>query len=323
MEAVAFFFVLSGFIITLIHRKDFEVPTRLFTYMRKRATRIYPSYIIIFTVVYLSAIALSSTRNTVPHDAVTLIKSVLLLPQDPNVVGGGGAPVIVVAWTLQYEMIFYSAIIFAIINRYLFAALILIFMANYVFCATQSLNSFPQSFFANDLIFLFLIGMLAAYMAKSSLDMNRPLFISIVASLAFLCLAVFEVVFFYSPQHLIYDKHHLTYGIISGVLIVGLVRTEDSQHKSGLVKTRFITLMGDASYALYLIHLPLISILCKLAIKVGLHGTYGASIAFAVIFMICIFAALAFYSYIERPILSKLSGTSYRSVFNNNASQKI
>src|ERR1035437_4379625 len=79
---VAFFFVLSGFIITFIHQKDFGVPSRIFTYARKRVVRIYPSYIIIFTVVYLVAIAFSSTRNSVPHDAITLVKSILLLPQD-------------------------------------------------------------------------------------------------------------------------------------------------------------------------------------------------------------------------------------------------
>src|SRR5665213_1586618 len=70
---VQFFFVLSGFIITLVHRKDFGVPQRLPHYVRKRLVRIYPTYIIIFVAVYLLAIAFSSTRQTVPHDAGTLI----------------------------------------------------------------------------------------------------------------------------------------------------------------------------------------------------------------------------------------------------------
>jgi exopolysaccharide production protein ExoZ len=280
--------------------------------LQKRIVRIYPSYIIIFSSVYLLAMAFASTRNTVPHDAVTLIKSILLLPQDTNVVGGTGAPVIVVAWTLQYEMIFYAAIGFAILNRYLFLTLILIFLVNFGICAFQSKISFPQSFFANDLIILFLFGMMAAYVAKSKMTITQPIFISIIAALAFISVAVMEVLY---GKHTPFLDHNLAYGIISGILIVGLVRTEDHRPKalkSDSSGAGFIPLLGDASYALYLIHLPLISLLSKLAIKVGLHGIYGALIAFFIILNVCIFAALAFHCYIERPILLRLSTPSRR-----------
>jgi peptidoglycan/LPS O-acetylase OafA/YrhL len=40
---VSFFFVLSGFIVTWVHLRDFNQPGRLGNYLFTRAARIYPS----------------------------------------------------------------------------------------------------------------------------------------------------------------------------------------------------------------------------------------------------------------------------------------
>ena len=51
--------------------------------------------------------AIPSLADKVPHDFGRVIQSLLLLPQNKEVVGGTGSPVLVVAWSLQYEIIFY------------------------------------------------------------------------------------------------------------------------------------------------------------------------------------------------------------------------
>src|ERR1700754_3026118 len=79
---VAFFFVLSGFLISHIHHDDFSHPARLPGYLRKRMTRIYPSYLIVFVVVCVLAWLTPSLRETIPSDFETLFKSVLLVPQE-------------------------------------------------------------------------------------------------------------------------------------------------------------------------------------------------------------------------------------------------
>ncbi|MDM0002978.1 acyltransferase family protein [Variovorax sp. J22P240] len=43
---VAFFFVLSGFIIVLIHGREIGHPAQLWPYLRKRLARIYPTYLL-------------------------------------------------------------------------------------------------------------------------------------------------------------------------------------------------------------------------------------------------------------------------------------
>src|SRR5436190_1288571 len=48
---VEFFFVLSGFIIFYIHGKDLGVPSRFFSFIRKRFIRIYPIYWLVLAAI--------------------------------------------------------------------------------------------------------------------------------------------------------------------------------------------------------------------------------------------------------------------------------
>ncbi len=143
---VEFFFVLSGFIIFTAHRKDLFKAHKFFDYLRKRIIRIYPTYWIVFLTTFLLAIASPGLRNAVPHDLFIIAKSLLLIPQDPAVIGGTGAPVIIVAWTLQYEICFYLFFALMILSRWVSMiagiSLLLIYLASF----QGFMNFFPYSF---------------------------------------------------------------------------------------------------------------------------------------------------------------------------------
>lgn len=299
---VAFFFVLSGFIITLIHRKDFGVPARLPTYLRKRAVRIYPTYLIVFAGVYLMALAAPSLRDAMPTDLAVLAKSLLLLPQDPAVVGGTGAPVVVVAWSLQYEIVFYAAMGLAIVHRLLCAGAVLLFAANLAWCWHAANPGFPASFFANDLMLLFVLGVLAAWVVQGGWRMPRPLAVAAAAVVLFFGMGALADVWGEAIPKPLLD---LGYGLTGAVLIVALVQAE--QREPGRFRNGFVSLLGDASYALYLIHFPLIAVLCKLAMAIGLHGVTGIAVSFVGIFAACIAVTVVFHRWIERPVLKALS----------------
>ena len=145
---VAFFFVLSGFIIHQVHRKEFNQPNRLIPYIKKRIVRVYPTYFIIFIGVFIIAKLTPSIRNTIPTDPILLIKSLLLLPQDSKVVGGTGAPVLVVAWSLQYEILFYATFATALINRWIFYVIAFIFCLNFALepMLSQKLSFKPPNY---------------------------------------------------------------------------------------------------------------------------------------------------------------------------------
>jgi peptidoglycan/LPS O-acetylase OafA/YrhL len=300
---VAFFFVLSGFIITFIHRGDFGKPRRLVPYLRKRALRIYPTYLIVFATVYLLALAVPSLRESMPTDLDVLVKSLLLLPQDPAVVGGTGAPVIAVAWSLQYELAFYTAVGLAVIHPLLFAGAALLFASNFVWEAFAQTGLFPRTFFANSLMLLFGMGMATARLVQSDWRLRRPLWVAATAGVLFFSVGAAEAVFGKEPNH---AGLNLGYGLCAAAVIVALVQAE--RERPGRFDNRSITVVGDASYAMYLIHFPMIAVLCKAAVALGLHGPTGAGVAFIGIFFCCIGASVLFYLYLERPMLRALAG---------------
>jgi exopolysaccharide production protein ExoZ len=298
---VEFFFVLSGFIITWAHFNDFGRPASLPRYLRKRAVRIYPIYWIVFAAVYLLAQVSPALRSTVPHDYPTLLKSLALVPQDSSVVGGNGAPVLIVAWSLQYEMCFYVLFAIFIVSRPLgiLAATSLLF--NFATCHLGAC-SFPRSFFSDNLMLLFGLGALIAYFGKRSIQIRRPVLVATIAAIAFFSFGIFEAVV---GTGTVPVDRRLIYGLLSGVAIFSLVQSEVSGELR--IGNRWMPLLGDSSYALYLLHYPLISALCKAMIFIGLAGRVGAAIAYSTILCACIFASLALHLWVEKPILHALS----------------
>lgn len=299
---VAFFFVLSGFIIHYIHRQDFNQPQKLLHYLRKRAIRIYPTYLIIFISVFALAKAIPSLRDTMPSDIAVLVKSVLLLPQDSKSVGGTGAPVLAVAWSLQYEILFYAAFATALINRWIFYLVATIYMINFLIEPAFAPYDFPRSFFANHLILLFGMGIAASVAVKSRFRFPYAGWLAIISSLAFVTVALFVTQHRETYQKPLFD---LAYGFISAFLIFALARYESEAKREISVK-RF-GVLGDSSYALYLIHFPLVSVLSKVTVVVLPMNIFGVCVAFLSLVSGSAIAAVMFNLLIERPILRHLT----------------
>ncbi len=300
-SGVEFFFVLSGFIITWAHFDDFGRPRQLLRYLRKRCVRIYPTYWIVFGIAYLALQLSATSRSTVPHDFYTLLRSLALLPQDPLIVGGSGAPVLIVAWSLQYEICFYLLFAAFIMNRALGMFLCIPLAINVAACHVDSCV-FPRSFFSNNLVLLFAFGVLIAHCSRIQMLLKRPILVAAAGVTAYLLFAILEGVV---GQDAISVDRRLIYGLLSGVIIFSLVKSEEHGHLR--IQSRWPSLLGDSSYSLYLIHYPLISGLCKLLIVLGLAGGVGAAIAFPIIIAACIASALAFHIHVEKRILNFLS----------------
>jgi len=297
---VEFFFVLSGFIILSAHRSDIFQPRKLGGYIKKRLIRIYPTYWIIFLPVFLLAITSTSLQHTVPHDIFVIVKSLLLVPQDKTVVGGTGAPVLAVAWTLQYEMFFYLFFAFMILNRWLSIIFAVAILYNYI--AAQS-HTFPFSFLSQDYILLFAMGMLVSLACTSKrIIVSRPLLYVYTGAVMFICVALDTVADIDSLE----AWSTILYGLSSCLMIFGLVKEEDAGRV--VLGGNWMQLLGDSSYALYLIHLPLMSLLCKLSLLTPLDkfGISGAIFFYFVTLSSCLLSSVAFHLRIEKPITAFL-----------------
>jgi peptidoglycan/LPS O-acetylase OafA/YrhL len=143
------------------------------------------------------------------------------------------------------------------------------------------------------------------YFSRRSIRIKRPAIVALCAATAFLLYGVFEAVV--GTETLPVDRR-LVYGLLSGVLIFTLVHAEAGGQLR--INNRWMSLLGDSSYSLYLIHYPLVSALCKLMIFIGLAGSPGAIVAYPVILCACILTSVGFYLLIEKPILRALSSSA-------------
>lgn len=299
---VEFFFVLSGFIIFAAHRGDIGRPDRISGYTRKRLLRIFPTYWLVFLPVFFIALLTPSLRNGVPHDLSTLLQSLLLVPQDKAVVGGTGSPVLVVAWTLQYEMFFYLFFGLMVLSRRL--ALLAGLAVVGVYVARVALGTdqlpFPASFIAQDYTLLFGMGMFVSWLVVARKDFaHQKPGQFIVLGLAVFLLAAMDVVF---KTEVFEAVRTLVFGLAASLIIFGLVVAEDGGKT--YLGHKWLQLLGDSSYALYLIHFPLISVLCKVAIALHLQtfGLVGAIVSFVAIFVACLAISVLFHLWVERPL---------------------
>jgi exopolysaccharide production protein ExoZ len=299
---VPFFFVLSGFVIALAHTRDVGQPRRVWPYLRKRIVRIYPTYLIIFTFAYAGALASPALSAKVPHDALRLIECLALWPRDSHNPQDLTSPVLWVAWSLQYEVYFYALAALAIVSRmaaWVVASVLAIGMAVQ---QVAPLGAFPWDFVFSPLIALFFLGVGAATLLRRTRWPLRPVVLLVPSAVALALMAVYEA---WSGQAAMAPFRYAAFGLCATGLLLGLARLEE--RGVALARGPIARSLGDASYALYLLHFPIISALCKLTAKWGLTGPLAAAATFAVIFTVCVMASVLFHRAIERPLLQWLN----------------
>lgn len=295
-HSVVFFFVLSGFILVHAHYDDIGRPQRLRGYAWKRLVRIYPLYLIVLLSVYIIALNVPALANTVPHDPWAMLKTALLLPQDAAVVGGTGAPVLVVAWSMQYEIVFYAVMACFICSRTAGVLVVMLLLINYVACHLGEACRFPRSFAASHFILPFFFGAAIALLVRSKVILNEPLRVALVAISVLALLRGIDMTF---SLETLTREGVFVYGIPSAVLIFALVRAEEA----GLVHVpRTMQVLGASSYALYLIHFPIVSLMAKLGMALRMNGILSIGFAFVATFLVCVVGAVLLHLYVEKPL---------------------
>lgn len=294
---VAFFFVLSGFIIHHIHGGDHGHPERLRDYVLKRVIRIYPSYVIIFVGVCLLALPFQEWRATLPHDPWVIAKSLLLVPQDRSVVGGTGAPVIVVAWSLQFEVMFYALVGLAIFNVLLARCAMAVMAACMVWHLGWGDDRFPLQFLGSHHLLQFAMGMWAAHAVRVGAPWRHPGWKALVAGAGFAATAVVST---WHMDRYMREWADMAYGSASALGIVAVIWYERATPAERL--RTLPPVLGDASYVLYLVHFPLVALLSKMAVAVLPVQVWSAGMAMAMIVAACVLVSVVFHQRVERPL---------------------
>lgn len=285
---VEFFFVLSGFIILTAHKQDLFKANQLPRYLTNRFLRIYPTYWIILLSIFCLASFFPSLAHIMPQDFFAFFKTLMLVPTYE--------PFLAVTWSLYYELFFYLCFALFMLNKRL--CLIMGLPAIYLYITFCS-----NTFFSTHYLFLFLMGMMVSLIcfSKKNVSKHALLWLSIGVTLFILVAADTLLQSGLIPQY-----KTIVYGLASSIIIFGLVQSE----KMGIVigKHHGWQVLGNASYVLYLIHYPVISILCKLAlmIKLNTFGIWGAAFSYLFIFATCLISSVLFHLYVEKPVILHL-----------------
>lgn len=266
---VDFFFVLSGFIIYYVNqpRRGREGFAR--DYLRSRILRVYVPYLPLGIFVGLAYLALPQLASG--DNRWGWLATLTLLP-------GASYPALAPAWTLQHEVLFYAVALIAFQTRSFLKLSVLAVLA-----AALVRIAYPMSYKAFGLIDLeFCFGILAAWcFMNRRATWNAAL---VVAGLA-MCGAFFVI-----------DDRlwSVVFGLGLALLLLPLVRAE----RAGIVRVGpTLLLLGEASYAIYLVHYPLASGLARLFTR------HGSEFAFAAICLASISVGVAYHMGYERPAL--------------------
>jgi peptidoglycan/LPS O-acetylase OafA/YrhL len=278
---VDFFFVLSGFIIMYAHSDDVRSASSLKSYIFKRLSRIYPAYWPV-GVAMVALYALMPGFSAAGERGYSLLSSLLLLP-------AAGPPALSVAWTLVHELMFYCVfLLFFISGRWLAVGLgcwaILILYANYYGEPTGWLR-YPLSLLNIE----FMLGVVAACLTRVPSLRGRGGWVAGLGFAIVLC-ALWLIVFGSAD----YFRLLLAAGL--ALVIVGFAVYEQSKN---MYWPAVLLVMGNASYSIYLIHNPLLSITQRLAGRIGI----GWELAMIMGVALSVLAGWLYYRIVERPTL--------------------
>jgi peptidoglycan/LPS O-acetylase OafA/YrhL len=219
--------------------------------------------------------------------------SLLLLPQN-------NPPHIEVGWTLIHEFLFYVLFTFLVFNKKWGASIIIGWSISIVLAQLffQDLV-FPYSFFFAEINLLFGLGMLAAFLNQRVMKYRIHSYLFLIGSLLFVVTGI--------AQNKLYLTHDLAlyFGFASFLITLGC---NYQPIENFFRKRKFLNLIGNASYSIYLTHFFILAflgiLLSRLAIMESVHYIF----IYLAIIPIALTGGLICYTVIEKPLLLYMRG---------------
>ena len=292
---VDLFFVISGFIMVAAHPLSCTKAAQVGDFIARRITRIYPLY----WLYSLPALAIYLWKPGWLHRIdqgmqVHPMSSFLLWPQD-------GWPVLGQAWSLSFEMYFYAVFAGLMWSRakwfgYSLLAWAGIVLTGHALAGVSPGLDHPETKLLFSLLTLeFIAGALVglAVLRWRTVWPGWGWFLA-ACGLAWIMGVVLPL-----NEHLTGGKRVFVYGLPAVALVYGSIVLE----RNGVRAPRFLSVIGDWSYSIYLSHIFVIAALARVVSSVWTSRPWLEVSVTA----ICLGAVLACgamsYYFLERPLL--------------------
>lgn len=277
---VGVFFVLSGFIIALT-----TDPARGPAYfLRRRLARIVLLYWTLTAGLVLVGLVMPSLLNSTVITVETVLKSLLFIPFQKA--DGAVQPILLLGWTLNYEMFFYViyAACLAVGMRSRLAPVLIVIGVVVAGWLWRSDNVLWR-FYTSPLVLEFAMG-IALYLlyARRPGTLRRPWVMLIGAAVLFALLRQFPE----APRVLVN-------GLPAIALVAAFIRVPASTAQP----LSLLVLLGDTSYSLYLAHPYVIRVLTRVAPD-RLSGAGQVALGMATA-AACVVLSVVLYRTLELP----------------------
>lgn len=281
---VDIFFVISGFIMVYIARPD-DTPGRFIANRVRRVVPLYWFFTLLMAAILLIA---PSVFKSTSFDLAIILKSLMFIPHysqaDPTMIW----PVVAPGWSLVFEMYFYLLFAASLVFPRAWRLWLISFCIFGVFLLANQLpvDGAVAGFFRDAIVFEFILGMaLAAAFLRGFKLPNGIAWLLLLAGFSLLLLDL--------P-----GERFLKYGIPSLMIVAGTIYCS-------LPDNRFFVLLGDSSYALYLVHIFTLGV-CRKLFPPFLGDGLPAAIIFVVLSMIaCIVSGLMTHFVIDNWLLRR------------------
>ncbi len=289
---VDLFFVISGFIMVHASQRLFGQPGAPWRFLGHRLARIVPLYWAMTAVFLAVALAAGGSVNTEVSGPAQVAASLAFIPWPRP--GGAIQPVYSLGWTLNYEMLFYAvfALFIGLPQRVALAcvaAALLVMTA----CHGQVAAQPQMAFWTDPIIAEFVFGMAVALLRQAGVVL-RP---GIRAGLALL--AVTALVWLHAAAPGLATP--LRAGLPVALLLAAAALGPDPAWLP-------LLLLGDASYALYLVHPFPMRALGIAWRRLHLTGLAAATAYCVISLAVAVAMAIALHLWLERPATRVLRG---------------
>lgn len=278
---VALFFLISGFVITHVAQQETRV-----SFIVKRTFRLYPP-LIVSILIALVAYQLEAIVIGQPYAFSTLpTRDILLSMTMLDVIAGTPLGALAVGWTLTIELVFYVhvALLFPLVQtRPLVASALLIVwgvVGTHLFIGA-GLHTVGEM---THYLPLFAIGMAVRGWSRNRSVRHLPLIFLVLAGLeAYIINLVMMKPWALGPTEQFPVQVIYALGVFTLFCFVG------ERYRGG----RVLRWVGDISYSLYLIHVPVGFLVADfLVTRVGITGAVAGGLVTAFVFATAIHVAV-------------------------------